>query len=117
MHVRTRPLVWAGSSLEDVRAFPADARRRAGFQLRRIQLGLMPDDWKPMASVGQGVHEVRVHTELEHRVIYIARYDEAVYVLHAFEKRTTKTRKADIDLAKRRLAEVQRARSGHREES
>jgi phage-related protein len=105
-----KPLVWVGSVLEDLRAFPQDARRQTGYQLRRVQLGLMPDDWKAMSSVGQGVYEVRVHTELEHRVLYIAKYDEAVYVLHAFEKRTRQTRQADIDLGRQRLAEVERAR-------
>jgi phage-related protein len=105
-----KPLVWVGSVLEDLRAFPEDARRQAGYQLRRVQLALMPDDWKAMSSVGQGVYEVRIHTELEHRVLYIAKYDEAVYVLHAFEKRTRQTRQADIDLGRQRLAEVQRER-------
>lgn len=75
----------------------------------------MPDDWKAFNSVGQGVIEIRISTALEHRVLYIAKYDEAIYVLHAFEKRTQKTRQADIDLAKRRLAEVQRARTGSKE--
>lgn len=105
-----KPLVWVGSVLEDLRAFPADARRQTGYQLRRVQLGLMPDDWKAMNSVGQGVYEVRIHTELEHRVLYIAKHNEAVYVLHAFEKRTRQTRQADIELGRQRLAEVQRER-------
>src|SRR5688500_6732388 len=102
-----KPLVWVGSVLEDLRAFPEAARRQTGYQLRRVQLGLMPDDWKAMSSVGPGVYEVRVHTELEHRVLYVAKYDEAVYILHAFEKRTRQTRQADIDLGRQRLAEVQ----------
>ena len=76
----------------------------------RVQLGMMPGDWKPMASVGRGVYEIRVRTAGEHRVFYIARFGEAVYVLHAFEKRTQRTRKADIELGTRRLADVQRAR-------
>jgi phage-related protein len=105
-----KPLVWVGSVLEDLRAFPEDAKRQAGYQLRRVQLGLMPDDWKTMSSVGQGVYEVRVHTELEHRVLYIAKFDEAVYILHAFEKRTRQTRQADINIGRQRLAEVQRER-------
>jgi phage-related protein len=108
-----KPLVWVGSVLEDLRAFPEDARRQTGYQLRRVQLGLMPDDWKAMSSVGQGVYEVRIHTELEHRVLYVAKYDEAVYVLHAFEKRTRQTRQADIDLGRQRLAELQRERRSH----
>jgi putative addiction module killer protein len=108
-----RPIVWVGSSLDALRDFPGEARRRAGYQLRRVQLGLLPDDWKPMASVGHGVVEIRVHTGQEHRVLYVAKHHETVYVLHAFEKRTRQTRKADIDLARRRLADVlqRRARS------
>lgn len=105
-----KSLVWVGSVLDDVRAFPDDARRQVGYQLRRVQLGAMPDDWKAMVSVGQGVYEIRVHTELEHRVLYVAKHGEAVYVLHAFEKRTRQTRQADIDIARRRLADVQTER-------
>ncbi|MGH2610943.1 MAG: type II toxin-antitoxin system RelE/ParE family toxin, partial [Tepidiformaceae bacterium] len=107
--VSDKPLWWVGSSLEDLRAFPAAARRESGYQLRRVQRGLMPDDWKPMASVGQGVCEVRVHTDTEHRVFYVARFAEAVYVLHAFEKKARKTSKADISLGKSRLGQVRRA--------
>ncbi|MCA1558981.1 MAG: XRE family transcriptional regulator [Acidobacteria bacterium] len=67
-----KPLVWLGTARRDVRAFPADARRRSGFQLRRVQQGLDPDDWKPMTSVGLGVREIRIQTELAHRVFYVA---------------------------------------------
>ena len=89
-----------------MRAFPRDARRLAGVQLRRIQQGLEPFDWKPMAVVGPGVREIRVHTALEHRVLYVAKFAEAVYVLHAFEKRTRKALQRDVDLARQRLHEV-----------
>lgn len=101
-----KPLAWLGSSLDDVRLFPADARRDAGYQLRRVQQGLQPSDSKPMTSVGPGVTEIRVKTRLEHRVFYLAKFEDAVYVLHAFEKRTRQTATRDIDLAKRRLAEL-----------
>ncbi len=60
-----KPLLWAGSALNDLRAFPADARRESGFQLRRVQRGLMPADFKAVARVGQGVYEIRIHTDLE----------------------------------------------------
>ncbi len=100
-----KPLAWLGSSLADVRAFPDEARRAAGYQLGRVQQGLMPDDWKPMTTVGAGVYEIRIHTEVEHRVFYVAKYEEAVYVIHAFEKRTRQTREAEIALARKRLAE------------
>ena len=59
-----------------------------------------------MPSIGGGVYEIRIHTSTEHRVFYIAKYAEAVYVLHAFEKRTRKTSPRDIELARRRLSEI-----------
>ena len=94
---------FAGSSLDDLKNFPASARRDAGFELSNVQSGLQPTDWKPMSTVGAGVGEIRIKDEAGiYRVIYVARFEEAVYVLHAFEKKTRKTRKADIDLAKAR---------------
>jgi phage-related protein len=68
-----------------------------------VQRGLEPNDWKPMPSVGPGVQEIRIHTGAEHRVFYIAKFAEAVYVLHAFEKRRRPTSKDDLDLARHRL--------------
>lgn len=112
-----KPLAWLGSSLKDVRAFPAEAKRAAGYQLGRVQQGLMPDDWRPMTTVGSGVYEIRVHTGLEHRVFYVAKYDEAVYVVHAFEKRTPQTREADIALARKRLADFLRGRAQKKKEA
>ncbi len=109
--MREKPVWWLGSSLADLRAFPEDARRAAGYQLGRVQQGLEPSDWKPMTTVGAGVSEVRVHTRLEHRVFYVAKFEEAVYVLHAFEKRTRQAPHADIELARKRLADVVRRRS------
>jgi len=110
-----KPLTWLGSSLDDVRAFPAEAKRAAGYQLGRVQRGLMPDDWKPMTTVGSGVYEIRIHTELEHRVFYVAKYEDAVYVIHAFEKRTAQTKDADIALARKRLADFLRLRKQKKE--
>jgi phage-related protein len=97
--VSDKPLLWLGTARRDLRAFPADARRRSGFQLRRVQQGLDPDDWKPMTSVGPGVREIRIDTGLAHRVFYLAMFEEAVYVLHVFEKRTRKTPRKDVKLA------------------
>ena len=95
-------ILWLGSSRHDLQAFPPDARRLAGFQLRQIQEGVESADWKPMSTIGPGVHEIRVHTALEHRIFYIAKFAEAIYVLHAFEKRTRKTPQRDLDLARQR---------------
>jgi phage-related protein len=104
--VPEKPLSWIGSSLEDVRAFPDDARRAAGYQLGRVQQGLAPTDWKPMTTVGAGVVEIRVRMKVEHRVFYVAKFEEAVYVIHAFEKRTRKTSASDIALAQKRFADL-----------
>lgn len=101
--MRDKPLFWLGSSRNDLKAFPPDARRVAGFQLRRVQQGLEPNDWKPMPTVGPGVREIRIHTGLEHRVFYVAKFTEGVYVVHAFEKRTRKTPKQDLKLARDRF--------------
>jgi phage-related protein len=106
-----KPLLWVGSSLKAIRDFPEAARRQAGYELFRVQRGEDPTDWKPMTAVGAGVAEIRVHTALEHRVFYVAKFAEAVYVLHAFEKRTQRTRREDVDLAKRRFEALKQSRS------
>ena len=107
-----KPLIWLGSSQVDLRAFPQDARRVAGFQLRRVQQGLEPNDWKPMPTVGSGVQEIRIHTGRDHRVFYVAKFSQGIYVLHVFEKRAKKTPKPDLDLARERFRAlvVKRAR-------
>ena len=94
-----KPIIWLGDSRQRIRAFPEDAREVAGFQLWRVQRGLEPNDWKPMPGVGLGVQEIRIHTDAEHRVLYVAKFAEAVYVLHAFEKRAQRTPMKDLDLA------------------
>lgn len=81
----------------------------AGFQLDRVQRGLSPPDFKPMPSIGKGVEEIRVRDETgAYRVIYTARLADAVYVLHAFQKKTQATSKRDIELAKQRFAQLSR---------
>ena len=109
MDGRTRPVEFRGSSLGDLRDFPAVARREAGHQIDLVQQGLEPDDWKPMSIVGQGVREIRIGGEDgAFRVIYVARFEDAVYVLHCFQKKTRQTRKADLDLAARRYRDLLR---------
>ena len=107
-----KPVIWLGDSREAIRGLPNQARQIAGFQVWRVQRGLEPNDWKPMPSVGVGVQEIRIHTDVESRVLYVAKFAEAVYVLHAFEKRTRKTPKEDLGLAKERFRSLinQRAR-------
>lgn len=97
-----KPLKFVGSSLDDLRNFPSEARRHAGFELDAVQRGLDPSDWKPMNTIAQGVREIRIHVLGEWRIIYIAKLADAVYVLHAFQKKTGKTRREDIELAVRR---------------
>jgi phage-related protein len=108
--VSDKILVWMGVSFEDLRDFPPDARRAAGYELRRVQRGSMPTDWKPMTGVGPGVNEIRIHTRAEHRVLYVAKFEEAVYVLHAFEKKSRQTRDTDLSLARERLKQVEALR-------
>jgi phage-related protein len=101
-----KPIEWRGTSYVDLLAFPEDARRIAGFQLGRLQQGDEPDDWKPMSVVGVGTIEIRIRTGTAHRVFVVRKFTEALYVLHAFEKKSQKTSKNDIDLAKRRYREL-----------
>ena len=104
MPVTRKPLHFLGSSLDDLRAFPDEARRDAGFNLDFVQRGMDPLNWKSMQAVGPGVKEIRVRDAGgAFRVIYLATRPEGVYVLHCFQKKTRKTRKADIDLAASRL--------------
>src|SRR6266542_5528776 len=98
-----KSIIWLGGSRRDLRAFPALARRLAGFQLRRVQQGLDPDDWKPMQTVGPGVREIRIHIAGAHRVFYLATRAEAIYVLHAFEKKTQKTSAHDLRIGRDRF--------------
>ena len=106
-----KKIIWEVSSLEDLMEFPADARRRVGYELSHIQNGKEPSDWKPMASIGSGVKEIRIHVDGQYRVIYLAKFQEGVYVLHAFQKKTQKTPAKDIELAKKRYTNVLKDRS------
>jgi phage-related protein len=102
-----KPVEFRGSSLESLRAFPLSARREAGYQLDRVQHGQEPDDWKPMNTVGQGVKEIRIRDAAgAFRVIYAAKFADAVYVLACFQKKTAKTSKADLDLASSRYRDL-----------
>ena len=104
-----KPVVFLGDSLARLRGFPERSRRDAGFQLERVQRGFDPDDWKPMNSIGPGVREIRVRESSgAYRVIYVAQLRDAVYVLHAFQKKTQRTSERDISLARVRLRELKR---------
>lgn len=105
-----KEITFIGTSLKDIKNFPASAKHRAGHELMAVQTGVDPTDWKPMNAIGAGVKEIRIHEGGEFRMIYVAKFAEAVYVLHAFQKKTQKTPKKEIDLAKKRLKQVYQER-------
>jgi phage-related protein len=97
-----KPVEWLGDSLTRLRGFPREAMRDAGYQLERVQSGREPNDWKPITSVGPGTYELRVRMGGAFRVIYVAKFAEAIYVLHAFQKKSRRTALLDIELARSR---------------
>ena len=109
-----KPIVWCGDSLRRLRDFPEGARRESGYQLNRVQQGLEPKDWKPMSTAGPGVQEIRIHQSGEFRVLYLANLPEAIYVLSAFEKKTRKTPKRELELATDRIRSVAEERRRQR---
>ena len=99
-----KPIAFLGDSLAQLRDFPEEARSEAGFQLREVQKGNDPADWKPFKTVGPGVREIRIRDEAgAFRVIYLATVGDAVLILHAFQKKMQQTTQRDIDLAASRL--------------
>ena len=102
-----KKLSFLGTSLEDLREFPAPVKNEAGYQLDRVQRGLDPDDFKPMTTIGQGVWEIRIRDEAgQFRVIYIAKLKDVVYVLHCFQKKTQRTALKDLEISNKRLREL-----------
>lgn len=107
--VKQKELHWVGTSLKDLKGFPTSVKQMAGYQIRRVQGGLAPSDWKPMSTVGTGVKEIRIKEDRNaYRVFYYVETKTGIYILHAFQKKTQKTEQKDITLAKRRYKEVQR---------
>jgi phage-related protein len=107
MAARSRAVIFRGNALDDLRAFPASARREAGFQIDQVQAGRDPDDWKPMNTVGQGVREIRIRSDDgAFRVIYVAKFEAAIYVLHCFQKKSQATSRVDLELASKRYREM-----------
>jgi phage-related protein len=106
-----KPIEFLGDALARLRAFPESVRRSAGFQLDRVQHGLEPLDWRPMTSIGPGVQEIRIREDGNaFRVLYLARFPEAIYVIHCFHKKTRRTPQRELELARRRLSELMRSR-------
>ena len=112
-----KSLFFVGSSRDDLRSFPEEARQAAGYQLRRLQQGHEPDNWSPMTAVGVGVNEIRIQIGEDFRVFYIAKFSDGIYVLHAFEKKSQATKDRDLQLGRRRLAEVEQAQLERRKEN
>jgi phage-related protein len=112
---RNKPIDWIGSSLKDLcddEIFPEDARRAAGYQLRKVQRGDDPDDWKPFEDVGPGTKEIRIkQTDGVFRVMYVAKFEDAIYVLHCFKKKSQKTSQKDKDLSVQRYKDLLTTRS------
>lgn len=106
-----KPVRFLGDSLKCLRDFPEDAKQDAGYQIDKVQRGEQPDDYKAMSSIGKGVEEIRIREDSGiYRVIYVARFAEAVYVLHAFQKKTEATAKRDVAVARERYAQMMRGR-------
>ncbi len=103
-----KPVIFENKTLETIKAFPDKARQRTGYELDRVQRDLDPENWKPFNSVGKGVREIRVQVGTQYRIMYISKFDNAIHVLHAFQKKTQKTRQSDIEIAKTAYKEVQK---------
>ena len=101
-----KPIQWLGDSRDRLRRFPQAARREIGYQLSLIQAGRSATDWKPIPLVGPGVIEIRVHADGEFRVFYVAKFEDAVYVLHVFAKKNRKASSLDVELGKKRYREL-----------
>jgi phage-related protein len=101
-----KPIYWIGSSKDDISNFPEEAKRKAGFQLRSLQRGQLPSDFKPMSIIGVGVQEIRIRTQDTYRIFYVARFEEGIYILHTFQKKTQKTSKQDLEIGKQRYKQM-----------
>lgn len=108
---------WLGSSYDDLLTFPVGVRRQAGFQLGKVQAGLEPEDWKPFDEVGAGTREIRLRDAGGvFRVMYVAKFDESVYVLHCFQKKTRTTSQQDKRIAIVRYRAIVNIRKTHHED-
>ncbi len=100
-----KPVRFLGTARRDLAEFPELARRQAGYDLYMVQIDRKPSDFKPLPTVGSGAYELRIRDAGgAFRVVYVAKFKHAVYVLHAFQKKTRKTSQTDLNLAARRYA-------------
>jgi phage-related protein len=105
-----KKVIWLANTRDKIKQFPVDASQSLGKSLLNVQLGLDPVDWKPFNQIGPGTIEIRVHRPNEYRLLYVARFPEAIYVLHVFQKKTKKTSESDIQLARQRYGQLQQER-------
>ncbi len=105
--MKEKDIEWHGSSFDDLKKFPASAMRAAGHQIRKVQRYFEPSKWKPIKTVGAGAIEIIVdENDGFFRVIYVAKFKDVVHVLHCFQKKSNKTSKGDIALAKKRYKKI-----------
>jgi phage-related protein len=107
----TKVVQFLGTSRRDLSEFPDNAKAEAGHQIWRVQIGLDPNNWKPFPTVGKGVREIKIRQEGQFRIFYLMQLEETVYVIHAFQKKSAKTAKADVDLAKTRYKQLMDAKN------
>ena len=107
-----RPVQWVGSSKAELKRFPEPVRARMGFAIYEAQTGLRHRDAKPLKGFGPGVLEVVArHDGDTFRAVYTVRFEAAVYVLHALQKKAKRgvaTPKYELDLVRRRLRAAER---------
>mgnify|MGYP004478571461 CR=1 FL=1 len=102
-----KPIHWVGSTLEDVKQFPDNIKREIGFDLDLVQQGLLPRDYKAMKNLGSGIMEIRVRDiSGAFRLVYVAKFEDAIYCLHGFQKKTQKTSSKDLAIIKARYAAI-----------
>lgn len=104
MNDDAKPIQWLGDSRDRLRRFPEAARREIGYQLSLVQAGRSASDWKPIPVVGSGVIEIRVHAEGEYRVFYVAKFEDAVYVLHPLSRRPGRHHRSILSLETNAIA-------------
>lgn len=108
-----KSIIWIGTSYQDIMGFSREVRSEAGYQLRKVQSGLEPDDWKPFNDVGAGVREIRIRDrDGIYRVMYVAKFEEAIFVLHCFQKKTQATSKQDKEITAARYKALVNERKG-----
>jgi len=109
MSIEQKNIIWMGSSKDDLRTFSREALHEAGFQLGQVQYGLEPSDWKPFNDIGAGTKEIRIRDKDGiYRILYVAKFEEGIYVLHCFQKKTESTSKIDKEIAKARYCAIKK---------